>query len=85
MRYKVHGAWLAEQETGYSAQFGVGVEVADCIDTRTGTVYREGAFRVLVDGKPVKGKGGTHPFMGETAWMDAERLASDICVERRYR
>ncbi len=57
------------------------VQVTDCIDTRTGTVYADGAYRVLDirTGKPAKrGKGGTVPFYGETAWMNAERLAGDL-------
>ena len=69
-------------------QFGAFVvQSADIIDTQTGTVYREGAFRVvrISDGKPAKtGKGGTVPFYGESAWCDAERLARDLDLAEQY-
>lgn len=60
------------------------IQYADMLDTRTNHVYREGARRVLVDGKPVKGKGGTHPFLGEMAWAAAERLADDLYWQQRH-
>lgn len=56
------------------------IQAADIKDTKSsmGTTYRQGAFRVLKNGKPiVRGKGGTVPFYGELAWADAERLFND--------
>lgn len=43
-------------------------------------VYLKGAFdaRVLKNGKIVK------KFFGETAHMDANRFAYDICTQERY-
>jgi len=63
------------------------IEVADLVDTRTGRTYVDGAYRVVVaeTGKPaVRGKGGTVPFKGETAWSDAERLATDLMFAERH-
>lgn len=82
MRYKVHSAWSDETTTGRFT-----VQAADALDTRTGHVYRDGAYRVVdtETGKPAKrGKGGTVPFYGETAWNDSRRLAEDLVwAERR--
>ena len=63
------------------------VEVADLLDTRSGRTYVDGAQRVVDErtNKPAKrGKGGTVPFKGETAWSDAERLAQDLMFAERY-
>ncbi len=74
-RYKVSSPW-STATTVYDPYI---VQVADIIDTRNGTTYRDGAQRVVLHGKPAKrGKGGTVPFYGESAWMDAERLAGDL-------
>ena len=55
------------------------IQSADLTDSRGGHVYRFGAYRVVRNGKPAKrGKGGTIPFMGESAWSDAARLFDDI-------
>jgi hypothetical protein len=75
MRYRVHGEW----QTSSDRYGSFVVEVADALDTKTGTVYTDGAYRVVRNGKPAKkGKGGTVPFYGESAWSAAERLASDL-------
>lgn len=80
-RYKVTGEWSTYRTT--FAPFII--ESADLVDTRSGHVYQDGAMRVTVDGKPaVRGKGGTTPFKGETAWSDADRLASDLVINERY-
>jgi len=76
-RYKVGKDWDRTQETEFHGTV-VAIEIADLTDTQDGRVYRFGAYRVTKDGKPVSGKGGTVPFKGETAWMDAERLHRDI-------
>jgi hypothetical protein len=83
-RYKAQGPWSVDKDLGW----GVIIESADALDTRTGIVYGEGAMRVRVNGKAPRGKGGTVPFYGETAWSDAQRLAEDLRLvemnERRY-
>lgn len=87
-RYKVCSPWSVDPTVRggeYDDDKGihvVEVENADAQDTKTGDVYREGAFRVTVDGKPVRGKGGSTPFYGEMAWSDAQRLAYDLVVGR---
>lgn len=81
-RYKVTGSWSPAYNQPYAPFI---IEEADIVDTRNGQVYTDGAMRVTVDGKPAKrGKGGTVPFFGECAWMDAERLASDLAIAERY-
>lgn len=81
MRYKVTSPW-----TFSNTSFGdFHVQEADITDTKTGDVFRDGASRVVDGvGRAVKGKGGTAPFFGESAWSDAQRLASDLDTERRY-
>jgi hypothetical protein len=82
-RYKVTSPWggIAKHGSFY-------IQEADVTDTRTGTVYEGGAQRVVsaANGmKPaVRGKGGTVPFVGECAWMDAERLARDLAFKEAY-
>lgn len=62
------------------------VQSADIVDTKTGDTFREGASRVVDTrtGKAVRGKGGTTPFFGESAWSAADRLASDLALKVRY-
>ena len=61
------------------------VEVADLLDKVTGRTYVDGTQRVVDShGKPVKGKGGTSPFAGESAWSDAERLLRDLAFAERW-
>lgn len=82
-RYKVTGEW-----GGIARHGSLFIQEADITDTQTGTVYQGGAQRVVdarLGMKPaVKGKGGTVPFFGETAWMDAERLATDLALKELY-
>ncbi len=62
------------------------IQHADIRDTRTGHTYQDGAYRVLdsrTDKPARRGKGGTHPFYGERAWSDAERLAGDLFYAER--
>lgn len=72
-----------DDETGETTVHTIQVQSATLRDTRTGTEYRQGAYRILHDGKPIKGKGGTHPFIGETAWSDCSRAFGDKCWEIR--
>lgn len=83
MRYKAQGEWTTiDKQTVHdfydTKRVVITIESADCLDTRNGHVYQWGARRVLRDGKPIRGKGGTVPFFGELAWCDAERLMHDI-------
>lgn len=81
-RYKVTSAWTSDSLFGSFL-----VQEADITDTRNGQVYTYGAKRVVDTrtGKPaVTGKGGTVPFYGECAWMDAERLAQDLATKEAY-
>jgi hypothetical protein len=76
-RYKVSSDWSLEKVVGPAV-----VETADLTDTRTGHVYREGAYRVRFPRKVEGFRAKT--FYGETAWSDAERLARDaLFAERR--
>lgn len=78
-RYSINGSWSVESDS-----HGVRLECADLRDDLRGDVFRDGAYRVLVDGKPIRGKGGTVPFKGESAWSDGERKASDLRLARIY-
>ena len=78
MRYKSAGNWTEVERAGRFS-----IEESDAIDTKNGSTYRDGARRVLVDGKPVRGKGGTTPFWGEMAWADSERLFHDLIFNER--
>jgi len=78
-RYKVHGEWFHDAKTG----FGGMIMVADAIDTKNGDIFREGAWHVTTAKPGTKGSKG-RPFYGETAWMDAERLASDLALAKMY-
>lgn len=82
-RYTPNSPWTIDQHAEID-DVRVTIESADALDKQSGTTYREGAFRVLVGGKPVKGKGGTVPFYGESAWSAADRLFSDITLKLRY-
>lgn len=102
-RYKVVSAWSLESsgnswgfdDDGNDVVTVIGVQTADIEDTVNGTVYRDGAYRVVtgtVDNdtgevakwKPIKtGKGGTVPFYGEMAWADAARLYDDAVFAAR--
>lgn len=66
---------------------GFEIQEADVQDTRTGRVYSGDARRVVRTdtGKPaVRGKGGSVPFIGESAWSNAERLFHDLALAKRY-
>jgi hypothetical protein len=53
----------------------VGVFSSALVDTRTGDIFREGAWKVTVSGP--QGKPRTRTFTGETAWSKAEMYAYD--------
>jgi hypothetical protein len=91
-RYKVSSDWSVttydrepvtwveyNDDTGETTSHTMAIEVADIVDTKDGNrPYRNGAFRIVVDGKAIRrGKGGTVPFYGEMAWASANRLFDD--------
>lgn len=81
-RYKVHSAWTMHAETTVRDDCAgrkgtVVTETADAIDTRTGNVYRQGAFRVRTLRAKVTGLPRGKTFIGETAWSHAESLHRD--------
>lgn len=80
-RYKVISEWSADSRFGRFT-----VETADIRDTKGGREYARGAYRVVDEnGKAaVRGKGGTAPFFGESAWCGAERLARDLAFADRF-
>ena len=77
-RYKVTGEWTVDGCLGPRDMFFV--QFAEATDTKNGDVYQAGAYRVVdANGKPaVKGKGGTVPFYGESAWSYAASLSRDL-------
>lgn len=81
-RYQISGGWSNDKQFGNFL-----TQCATVVDKQNRQRYSEGAFRVvrISDDKPAKtGKGGTVPFYGESAWSDAERLASDLALNERY-
>lgn len=82
-RYEVISPWGGESKHG-----SLYVQSADIRDKVNGRTYAAGAYRVVDARKGMKpakvGKGGTVPFYGECAWMDAERLANDLALQEAY-
>lgn len=82
-RYKVQGNWTVTESTEIDAPWltkpaGVVLtEQADALDTKTGTVYSGGAFRVRTDKCTLAGRPRGKTFIGETAWSLAENLHRD--------
>ena len=86
-RYSVCSGWTKEEtyevhvyDEDKDATFAhvYATEFADIKDSKNGDTFRNGAYRVTKNGKPIKtGKGGTVPFYGEMAWADAARLFND--------
>ena len=83
-RYKVASTWRRSSTT----MGGYAVEYADLADKRTGTIYNNGAARVVNDdGETVNAKGEPSPrtvFAGETAWMSAESVMRDAAFAARF-
>lgn len=88
-RYHVEGEWTevravnVRNRNAYMADHDVApvrfaIQEADLRDTRDGHLYRNGAKRITRDGKPIRGKGGTHPYFGETAWYQADAKLDDV-------
>jgi hypothetical protein len=78
-RYVIAGPWSVNTTSTFDhddATSTLTVETTDLRDTRSGTVYREGAYRVQVV-STVSGAPRTKVFKGETAWSQAERYAED--------
>jgi hypothetical protein len=56
----------------------VTIEIADMLDKKLGSVYRDGTHRVVVSNSPtIVGQPRTKTFYGEMAWCNAERYAED--------
>ena len=86
-RYSVCSEWTTEslewveefdKATGMVADVGFALQYADAKDDKTGDIFRQGAYRVTKNGKPV---GRT--FFGESAWSDAQRLFFDVGFKAR--
>jgi len=62
----------------------IAVQSATLRDTQGRHTYPHGAYRIVMGKngnlKPLKGKGGTVPFKGESAWSDAARLFRDTVI-----
>lgn len=55
------------------------------IETPDGFYHYGGAYRITLDGKPYKkGKGGTVPWWGETAWSLSMGAFNDLTWADRY-
>lgn len=84
MRYTTNiRSWSTERSVRIEG-FVIELQSTDLLDTRTGVVYADGAYRVLVSGKTFAGKGSSVPFKGETAWSDGARLYDDECTRARW-
>jgi hypothetical protein len=71
--------WTIEQEDQNS-----GLALESCDLMYDGRPMTQGAYRITLNGKPFKkGKGGTVPFKGESAWMDGERAYGDAVLAAR--
>lgn len=81
---KRNSDWRPSNDPNHDQGYGVTIEVADALEIHTGRTWPNFVYRVLVNGRPVTGKGGTHPFIGEMAWADAQRLAYDAVNTIRY-
>lgn len=81
-RYKVQGSWSGDKRASAGGSV-VELQFADIVDTKNGDVFRKGAYRVVIDDKPPRGKGGTVPFYGESAWADGERFFYDTVFKLR--
>ena len=76
-RYVVDGPWT-QANTWFAGLAKITTETASLRDTRSGSVYREGAYRVRIERKPaLAGQPRTKTFKGETAWSHAEMYAYD--------
>ena len=73
-RYSTPGPWSVSDK--FVPRYGaVSVLTGPLVDTRTGTTYPEGAYKVCVSGP--SGKPRTRTFKGETAWSHAASYARD--------
>lgn len=83
-RYKVLAeTWTTEKHTVHQ-ELAYELQCADIVDTRNGQRFNDGAWRVQINKRSVKGKGGTSPFLGETAWSRGEMLYADLVTQARF-
>lgn len=80
--YKAVGNWRVENRLTADDGTEILTEVSDVRESN-GNIWHDGAHRVSVNG-PGKPAGFRRKnFIGETAWMDAERLANDLFFQIR--
>jgi hypothetical protein len=77
-RYVICSEWTPAFHQPYEPFI---IQDADLRDTRNGSVYTDGAKRVI-DSRTGKRVGPV--FKGESAWAAAERQASDSYLKVRY-
>jgi hypothetical protein len=79
-RYVLDGPWITYWTNEVTDAEGTAHTVmllnAALRDTRTGTIYEDGAHAVDVHPQPEGWR--RKVYKGETAWMNAERLARDV-------
>lgn len=81
-RYKRCSDWETIATRGDFA-----LQIADVVDERTSRVHTDAARRVVrrSTGKAaVRGKGGTVPFIGESAWSLGANLFNDLCTKEEH-
>jgi hypothetical protein len=66
--------WWGPWPDGYD----ITIEVRDVQETN-GVIWHDGCHKVVVTGPQPRPKSKT--FIGETAWSDAERYASDVIAQ----
>ena len=76
-RYVIDGP-RTQANTWFAGMATITTATASLRDTRSGSVYREGAYRVRIERKPaLPNQPRTKTFKGETAWSHAEMYAYD--------
>jgi hypothetical protein len=75
-RNRATGEWIERERLRLDSSMIV-VEQADMLDTKLGTTYQGGAYRVVVHNVPGK---RTRTFLGEQAWCQAGSYASDVAT-----
>lgn len=75
-RNKAVGDWDQREYRAYPDAY-IEIEQADMLDTKLGTRYAGGAYRVTLKNVP---KMRTKTFLGESAWSSAARYAADAAT-----
>ncbi|MCD6056513.1 MAG: hypothetical protein K0Q89_43 [Thermomicrobiales bacterium] len=89
-RYIVHGEWRYAAHRHGLVDRGddvqpalIEIKVADLLEKRSEHVWKDGAYKVILQNVP--GKLRSKTFYGETAWSDAARYASDAATACGWR